>query len=113
MPRTLPGTAHGGAAGHARANNPTAARPSGKRAASGPRISGQSHRQRGFLPRPVPEKDQFDEGVCEIHQSGLGNAGDPKPVVQDVQVHVVGCGYTRLASWMTPSGRELQAGADE
>lgn len=44
--------------------------------------------QRGFLPCPVPQEDEFDQGVCEIHQPALGYAGDPEPVVQYVQVHV-------------------------
>lgn len=43
-----------------------------------------------FLPCPVPEKYQLNQGVCEMHQPILGYADDPKPVVQYVQVHVVG-----------------------
>lgn len=32
---------------------------------------------RVFLPCPVPEEYQFNQGVCEIHQPILGYAGDP------------------------------------
>lgn len=39
------------------------------------------------LPRPVPEKYQLDQRVCEVNQAVLGQAGDPQPVVQNVQVH--------------------------
>lgn len=42
------------------------------------------------LPCSVPEKYQFNQRVREINQAILGYAGDPQPVVQNVQVHAVG-----------------------
>lgn len=42
------------------------------------------------LPCSVPEKYQLNQGVCEMNQAVLGYAGDPQPVVQNVQVHAVG-----------------------
>lgn len=42
------------------------------------------------LPCSVPEKYQLNQRVCEINQAILGYAGDPQPVVQNVQVHAVG-----------------------
>lgn len=63
-----------------------------------------------FLPRAVPEEYQFNQRVREVHQPLLGYAEDPQPVVQYVQVHVVGwcpaaaaaAGCARLG-WRTPS----------
>lgn len=42
------------------------------------------------LPCSVPEKYQLNQRVREINQAILGYAGDPQPVVQNVQVHAVG-----------------------
>lgn len=42
------------------------------------------------LPCSVPEEYQLNQRVCEINQAILGYAGDPQPVVQNVQVHAVG-----------------------
>lgn len=49
----------------------------------------------GSLPCSVPEKDQLDQGVCEMNQAVLGYAGDAQPVVQNVQVHAVGGASSR------------------
>lgn len=53
------------------------------------------------LPCPVPQKYEFDEGVCEPLQSALGYAGDPQPVVENVQVHAPG---GRRAGGLSPLG---------
>lgn len=56
------------------------------------------------LPCSVPEKYQLNQGVCEMNQAVLGYAGDPQPVVQNVQVHAVGgvfffsCRPTRISA---------------
>lgn len=48
----------------------------------------QNQTNTGFLPCPVPQEYQLDQGMREIHQAVLRYARDPKLVVQYVQVHV-------------------------
>lgn len=66
---------------------------------------------RGSLPCSVPQEQELDEWVCEVHKAALGDAGDPQPVVQNVQVHIEGvqrrptpvCVQERMRRWKLPS----------